>query len=184
MSQSSLKVLMCIVLYHSFIQLTTAQVNPASATIARDRFGVPHIHGRTDADAAYGLAWAHAEDDFQSIQENLLAAKGMLGRVKGKDGVLFDFGLQFLSIDSLVAARYEKDLSLGFRKVVEGYAQGLNAYAAAHPIEVILKKGLPFTAHDVIKGYVLNTTLMAGVGLTLKAMNENKIDKVFSPNDV
>ena len=29
----------------------------ANVTIHRDAWGVPHIHGKTDADVAYGLAW-------------------------------------------------------------------------------------------------------------------------------
>src|SRR5690606_19001195 len=91
---------------------------PKNITIVRDAFGVPHIYGRTDADVAYGLAWAHSEDDFKHIQENLLAGKNMLGRVQGKNGVLFDFGLQFLNIDSFVEARYETDLSPEYRKVL------------------------------------------------------------------
>ena len=37
--------------------------------IARDSFGVPHINGKTDADTAYGLAYAHAEDDFSTIED-------------------------------------------------------------------------------------------------------------------
>src|SRR3954463_14973830 len=44
------------------------------ATIVGDRFGVPHISGRRDADAAFGLAYAHAEDDFTSVQRAVLAA--------------------------------------------------------------------------------------------------------------
>lgn len=72
-----------------------SQINPDNITIARDSFGVPHIYGHTDAEAAYGLAYAHCEDDFKSIQHNLLSAKGMLGQVMGKEGVLFDFGLKF-----------------------------------------------------------------------------------------
>ena len=32
--------------------------------ILRDTWGVPHIFGHTDADAAFGLAYAHAEDDW------------------------------------------------------------------------------------------------------------------------
>ncbi|HLP18742.1 MAG TPA: penicillin acylase family protein, partial [Chitinophagales bacterium] len=51
------------------IQVTYSQVNPANITIARDSFGVPHIYGHTDAEAAYGLAWAHSEDDFKGIQQ-------------------------------------------------------------------------------------------------------------------
>jgi acyl-homoserine-lactone acylase len=93
------------------------QVNPKDVTIIRDTFGVPHIYGITDADAAYGLAWAHSEDDFEHIQHNILTGKRMLGEVLGKEGVLFDFGLQLLSIDSLVDTRYELDLSPDYRKV-------------------------------------------------------------------
>lgn len=49
--------------------------------ILRDKWGVPHIFGQTDADVAYGLAFAHAEDDFPTIQGALLAARGQLAEV-------------------------------------------------------------------------------------------------------
>ncbi|MCF8258988.1 MAG: penicillin acylase family protein [Flavobacteriales bacterium] len=160
------------------------QIDPKDVTIVRDSFGVPHIFGITDADAAYGLAWAHSEDDFEHIQHNILTGKRMLGQVLGKEGVLFDFGLQLFSIDSLVDARYELDLSADYRKVLEAYVQGLNDYAAAHPKEVLLKKSLPFIPQDLVKGYVLNTSLMAGVGLTLKAVNEGRIDEFFNVNTI
>ncbi len=53
--------------------------------ILRDTWGVPHVFGRTDADVAYGLAWAHAEDDFPTLQGALLAARGKLAAAFGKD---------------------------------------------------------------------------------------------------
>ncbi len=167
-----------------FSSTATAQVNPKDVTIIRDAFGVPHIYGKTDADAAYGLAWAHSEDDFEHIQHNVLTGKRMLGQVLGKEGVLFDFGLQLFSIDSFVDARYAIDLSEDYRKVLEAYVQGLNDYAAAHPKEVLLKKSLPFRAQDLVKGYVLNTSLMAGVGLTLKALNEGRVEEFFNVNTI
>jgi len=49
----------------------TEQIN-----IARDSFGVPHIFAPTDAEVAYGLAWAHAEDDFATMQMLILTGKG------------------------------------------------------------------------------------------------------------
>jgi acyl-homoserine-lactone acylase len=76
-----------------FICFVHGQINRQEIIIARDSFGVPHIFGHTDAEAAYGLAWAHCEDDFKDIQENLLAAKGMLGKVIRKEGVLFPFAI-------------------------------------------------------------------------------------------
>lgn len=66
-------------------------INPNDVTIIRDSLGVPHIFGKTDADAAYGLAYAHCEDNFSDMQEAVMAGKGLLGSYKGKDGVLFDF---------------------------------------------------------------------------------------------
>ncbi len=166
------------------IQNVQAQINPQNITIARDSFGVPHIYGKTDAEVAYGLAWAHSEDDFENIQYNLLAGKNMLGRVLGKDGVLFDFGLQFLNISETVEAKYETDISPEFKKVLEGYVQGINDYAAAHPKEVLNKKALPFTAKDALKGAVLQSSLMAGVGMAIKSIRDGRIKEFYQINDV
>lgn len=164
--------------------ICTAQIIPANITIARDSFGVPHIYGHTDADAAYGLAYAHCEDDFKDIQQNLLAAKGMLGEVIGKDGVLFDYGLNFFGIDTLVDNNYDLKLSADFKKVLDAYIQGVNDYAAKHPEEVLLKKALPFTAKEIIKSSTLTLTLFAGAGMALKSIKENHIELLHQPNEV
>jgi len=158
-------------------------INPKDVTIVRDQWGVPHIYGKTDADAAYGLAWAYAEDDFESLQQTLLAAQGMLGRIKGIKGAIFDYALAFLSIDSIVESRFEQDLSPEYRKVLAGYVQGVNDYAASHPKEILYKKAFPIVSQDVIKGYVLSTTLMAGLGMALKAVKEDRIQEFYNVND-
>ena len=158
-------------------------IDPKNVTVLRDSYGVPHIFGKTDADAAYGLAYAHSEDDFDNIQRAVLAGKGMLGRVEGKDGVLFDFGLQMLNLDSLVEARYELDLSAEYRAVLEGYAQGLNDYASTHPKELLLKKSFPINAKDIVKSSTLSLSLMAGLGMALKAVNENRIQEFLGANE-
>ena len=47
-------------------EISTQSTSPAKkydVTIYRDTWGGPHIFGKTDADAAYGLAYANAEDD-------------------------------------------------------------------------------------------------------------------------
>lgn len=155
-----------------------------SVSIVRDSFGVPHIYGKTDADAAYGLAWAHCEDAFPYIQNNMLAAKKRLGAVKGVDGALFDFAVQFFGIDTLVYNRYESDLSPEFRRVVEAYTQALNDYAQSHPKEVQLRGAFPIDPRDVVVGYTVNGVLMAGAGLDLKALNDNIMQEVFAPNEV
>lgn len=160
-----------------------SQINTNNIIIARDSYGVPHIFGKTDAEVAYGLAWAHAEDDFRNIQENLLAAKSMLGAAIGKEGLLFDFFVQYVGIDDLVEERYDKDISDDFKKVLSAYVQALNRYAELHPEEVLYKKALPFTEKDVIKGYCAALNLFSGAALYLKDIFQNQI-KRFAENDL
>ena len=98
-----------------FTTISIAQVNPDNITIARDKFGVPHIYGKTDAEVAYGLAWATAEDDFNSMQENLLAIRNKLGSVKGTEGALFDFFVFALETKDYVNRSYESQVSPAFK---------------------------------------------------------------------
>ena len=60
------------------------------ATIIRDRFGVPHISGRRDADAAFGMGYAHAQDDFPTLQRAFLSARGRLATL---DGMLAEYAV-------------------------------------------------------------------------------------------
>ncbi len=140
-----------------------AQINPKNITIVRDQWGVPHIFAKTDAEVAYGLAWATAEDDFKTIQETLLPIKGLLGREKGVKGAVLDFAVQLMDLDQLLDAKYESDLSPEFRKITESYAQAMNAYAEKFPKEILNKKLFPVEGKDVIKGYVMALTLLSGV---------------------
>ena len=61
------------------------------AQITRDVWGVPHVFGKTDADAAFGLAYAHAEDDFKNIAENMYLYRAEMGLKDGIDGALQDY---------------------------------------------------------------------------------------------
>ena len=130
-------------------------------TITRDAYGVPTIHGRDDAEAAYGLALAHAEDDFADIQIVVLAARGKLGTHLGREGAQSDFLWHLLGVKGAVAAGYERDLSPEFREILEAYAAGLNAYGAAHPSEVLANAG-NVTGRDVAAGSALTLPLFWG----------------------
>jgi len=82
-----------------------------SIQIIRDKWGVPHIVAPTDEEVAYGLAWAQCEDDFNTIQEQMLALKGALGSVKGKEGIVADFAIKFMGVTEQAKARYKSELS-------------------------------------------------------------------------
>ena len=145
------------------VSVLNAQIIPDSITIIRDQWGVPHIYAQTDAEVAYGFAWATAEDDFETIQKQLLPAKGLLGQVVGKEGAILDVVVHLLNARELTAERYEKDLSPEFIAVLEAYASGLNAYAAAHPQEILHRKLFPINGKDIIPSYVLGLALMSNM---------------------
>lgn len=139
------------------------QVNPGNIQIARDQWGVPHIFAPTDAEVAYGLAWATAEDDFLTMQKQLLPAKGLMGQVFGKQGAQLDVIVHLLGAKKITWERYTTDLSPGFRRVLEAYAAGLNAYASNHPREVLHRKLFPVDGRDLIPSYMLGLALLSQI---------------------
>jgi acyl-homoserine-lactone acylase len=145
-------------------------------TIVRDQWGVPHIYGEKDADVAYGLAWANAEDDFETMQENLLPAKNMLARWKGKEGAALDFIVQFMGSQKIAQEKYDKEISLEFKAYLEGYCKGFNDYAATHPKEVKVKKAFPITPIDAIATYHYVGALITALQDQLKDAFDGKYD--------
>ncbi len=140
----------------------------AQVTIHRDSFGTPYIFGRTDAEVAYGLAWAHAEDDFARLQYVMALAKGCLGRLIGKNGAAMDYFAHFTGAFQLAKTQYDT-LPVDIRRVIEAYVRGLNDYARQHPEEVLDKKLFPLTPQELIQGYIVILSGMMGAGQALRA---------------
>jgi len=136
--------------------------------ILRDDFGVPHVFGVTDADAAFGLAWAHAEDDFATIQATVLATRGELASERGPDGAPNDYLVRLLRVWDHVAAGYP-DLRPETRALCEAYAEGLNRYAAAHPREAIARL-YPLRGEDLVAGFVYKLPLFFGLDRVLQGL--------------
>ena len=67
--------------------LAFSQIDPSKIDIVRDEYGVPYIYAATDAEVAYGLAYANAEDDFNTIQLGYLAGNNMLSNHIGNNGL-------------------------------------------------------------------------------------------------
>ena len=136
---------MCTLIY----SMIHAQINPDLIDIVRDSYGVPHIFAATDAEVSYGLAWAHAEDDFTTIQQGYLAGNNMLSINIGNAGLGADFIAQFIGSEELFNDRYVNEISAEYKKVVDGYAAGLNSYATSHPEEVLVKALFPITPKKI-----------------------------------
>ncbi|WP_374612472.1 acylase [Sphingorhabdus sp.] len=141
--------------------------------IVRDEFGVPHINGKTDADAAYGLAFAHSEDDFGTIEEVVSMTRGRYGAIAGQDGAQVDFVFNLLGVRETVDRHYD-EIPADVRAVLDGYAAGLNAYAEKHPEEVRLSNLFPVNGKDIVAGFVLRAPFFYGLDNYISTLVEGK----------
>ena len=140
---------MRLVLFLFFLSLANSQINPKNIEIVRDIYGVPHIYAKTDAEVAYGLAWVNAEDDFKTIQEAYLAGNAMLSNYIGLKGAPADFISQLIGSSKLIDEKIDQ-ISKDYMEVVNGYSQGLNAYAKDNPDKVLFKKLFPITPKKML----------------------------------
>ncbi|MFA7264041.1 MAG: acylase [Caulobacter sp.] len=143
--------------------------------IRRDRFGVPHILGKTDADAAFGLAFAHAEDDFETIQTVALATRGTLAARDGLKAAPGDYIVNLLGVWNTVNARYDRDLPPDVKAVLQAYADGINYYAARSPGKVTPGL-LPLTGKDIAAGFVFKTPFFYGLDGELQRLTRATSD--------
>ncbi|MBL0028888.1 MAG: penicillin acylase family protein [Rhodanobacteraceae bacterium] len=100
--------------------------------IIRDDFGVPHIYGKTDADAVFGLLYAQAEDDFPRIERNYLWATGRLAEVQGEAALYSDLRANLYMTRAEAEAAYAAAPEW-LRELCRAFADGLNFYLATHP---------------------------------------------------
>ncbi len=157
----------------SISPVTAVPFQPRDVRIARDSFGVPHVFGRTDTDVAYGVAFAHAEDDFSTLQEVLAMTRGRLGAMTGADGAKVDYAAQLIDGRGTVARHYAQ-LPADVRMLFTAYAAGLNHYAAQHPDEVRLAGLFPVRAEDVVAGFVIRSPFFFGLDNVLGRLVEGK----------
>lgn len=163
-----------LVLFLLIAYSAAAQINPKNVTIARDSFGVPHIFAKTDPEVSYGLAWAHAEDDFKSLQLVALPAKALMGKALGKEGAAGDYAFALFRCREITEEKWHT-LSPEFIRLIEGYVQGLNDYAKAHPEEVLVKQLFPITTKDYVASSVLALTVFNGGDRALRTIFANRV---------
>ena len=134
------------------------------ATITRDIWGVPHIQGKRDSDVAFGLAFAHAQDDIKNIAENMDLYRARMGLKTGYEGAISDYLIKTLGIRKRIKDNYNIELSPEVRKVVEGYTAGLNYWGAINLDNHYLDY-FPFSKEDIIAGFAIQNLFFSGVVL-------------------
>jgi acyl-homoserine-lactone acylase len=103
-----------------------------TVTIYRDRYGVPHVFGRTDASTVFGFAYAQAEDNFWRVEENFIYALGRAAELHGERRVAHSRLNRALEIPRLAREEYAR-LDPKMRALCDAFAAGFNYYLAKHP---------------------------------------------------
>jgi acyl-homoserine-lactone acylase len=103
-----------------------------SITIVRDDWGIAHVHGKTDADAVFGMIYAQAEDDFNRVETNFITSMGRSAEDEGESAIWKDLRMKlFIDPDSM-KAKYAASPDF-MKKLMVAWADGLNFYLAKHP---------------------------------------------------
>src|SRR5215510_8497666 len=134
------KLALAFILTFSFTAFASAQdqdlkrweQQARNVTITRDTWGIAHVHGKTDADAVFGMIYAQAEDDFNRVETNFINSQGRLAETEGESAIWRDLRMKMFIDPADVKAKYES--SPGWLKtLMNAWADGLNFYLAKHP---------------------------------------------------
>jgi acyl-homoserine-lactone acylase len=103
-----------------------------NVTIIRDNWGIPHVYGKTDADAVFGLMYAQCEDDFKRVEMNYIEKLGRMAEVKGESELYNDLLIRMI-IDSADAVKDYNNSPAWLKKLCNAFADGINYYLFKNP---------------------------------------------------
>ena len=112
-------------------EIASWQAQSQRVTILRDKWGVPHIYAKTDADVVFGMLYAQAEDDFNRIEVNYLNALGRLAEAEGEKALYSDLRMKLFIDPADLKAKYRASPPW-LKKLMDSFAAGLNYYLYMH----------------------------------------------------
>jgi acyl-homoserine-lactone acylase len=109
-----------------------SQQRARNVTITRDDWGIAHIHGKTDADAVFGMIYAQAEDDFNRVETNYINSMGRAAETEGESAIWRDLRMKIFIDPVDMKAKYDSSPTW-LKALMDAWADGLNFYLANHP---------------------------------------------------
>ncbi|MFL5295453.1 MAG: penicillin acylase family protein [Phenylobacterium sp.] len=104
----------------------------ARVSIVRDDWGIAHVHGKSDADAVFGMIYAQAEDDFNRVETNYVTSLGRTAEAEGEAAIWQDLRQKLVTDPADLKAKYAQSPAW-LRALMDSWADGLNYYLATHP---------------------------------------------------
>lgn len=108
------------------------QAQAENVEIIRDDFGVPHIYGKTDADAVFGMLYAQCEDDFNRVERNYIWAIGRLAEIEGEKSLYSDLRARLYMTKEEAIENYN-NAPKWLQDLCNAFADGINYYLHTHP---------------------------------------------------
>ena len=162
--------------------------------IIRDKWGIPHIYGKSDADCVFGLMYAQCEDDFQRVEMNYITMLGRTSEVNGENAIYEDLLVRMV-IDSAESVKDFEASPDWMKKLLNAFADGINYFLYKNPKvkPALLKEFKPWypltytdgsisaiqtsdlTANDIKKFY-------AGLSTDLAALPKKDPEKLIGSN--
>lgn len=113
-------------------ELARWEQRAGNVTISRDKWGIAHIYGQTDADTVFGTLYAQAEDDFNRVETNYINAMGRLAEAEGEAELFRDLRMKLFIDPSDMQAQYQQSPEW-LQALMDAFADGLNYYLYMHP---------------------------------------------------
>jgi acyl-homoserine lactone acylase PvdQ len=142
-----------------------------NVTVIRDSWGIPHVYGKTDADAVFGVMYAQAEDDFNRVETNYLNSMGRLAEAEGQSAIYRDLRMKLFIDPVEMKAQYEKS-PVWLKALMDAYADGLNYYIYTHPKTTprVITRFEPWMALTFSEG---------SIGGDIEKINVNQLEAMY-----
>lgn len=101
-------------------------------TIYRDKYGVPHVFGPTDASVVFGASYARAEDEFHYLESALIKLMGRAAEIGGEEWLEWDIFLRKLELIRHSKAEYNA-AAPEVKALCDAFADGVNYFLETHP---------------------------------------------------
>ncbi len=135
--------------------LIEGQAHADHVEILRDQWGIPHIYGKTDADAVFGLIYAQCEDDFNRVEMNYIQALGRMAEIEGLDHLYNDLRMRLYIDEEILKEEYRSSPDW-LKQLMNAWAKGINFYLATHTetIPKLIKHFEPWMALAFSEGSI------------------------------
>jgi len=162
------------------------KVEAARVQITRDDWGIAHIHGKSDADAVFGMIYAQAEDDFGRIEANYITNLGRSAEINGEAAIWADLARKMYYDTPTLKLEFARS-PRWLKADMDAWADGLNFYLATHPAvhPSVITRFEPWMALAFSEGSIGgDIERIAPLGLEAfygkgKQAYDNKLDRSF-----